>query len=45
MPDNWGYVFAAYAIAVVVLGGYWRSLARRTRDFTRALGRRKGKTT
>ncbi len=44
MPDNWGYVLAAYAIAVVVLGGYWRSLARRARELTRTLRRREGKT-
>ena len=29
MPDNWGYVFAAYGIAAVVLVGYWRRLVRR----------------
>jgi hypothetical protein len=29
MPDNWGYVLAAYGVAVVVLGGYWRYLTRR----------------
>jgi hypothetical protein len=32
MPDNWGFVIAAYALAAVVLGGYWRWLARRERD-------------
>ena len=32
MPDNWGFVVAAYAVAVVVLGGYWRMLNRRERD-------------
>jgi hypothetical protein len=32
MPDNWGFVIAAYALAAVVLGGYWRFLARRERD-------------
>jgi len=31
MPDNWGYVFSAYAIAAVAFGGYWRRLARRAR--------------
>ena len=30
MPDNWGYVFAAYGIAAVALLSYWRHLARRT---------------
>jgi hypothetical protein len=32
MPDNWGFVIAAYALAAVVLGGYWRWLARRERE-------------
>jgi hypothetical protein len=29
MPDNWGYVLAAYGLAAVTLGGYWRHLSRR----------------
>ena len=32
MADNWGYVAVAYAVAVVVLGGYWRRLIRRERE-------------
>ena len=32
MPDNWSYVFAAYAVAAVVFGAYWRRLARRERE-------------
>ena len=24
--DHWGFVVAAYAVAVVTLGGYWRRL-------------------
>jgi CO/xanthine dehydrogenase Mo-binding subunit len=32
MPDNWAFVIAAYALAAVVLGAYWRWLARRERD-------------
>ena len=24
--DHWGFVAAAYAVAVLVLGGYWRRL-------------------
>jgi CO/xanthine dehydrogenase Mo-binding subunit len=32
MPDNWGFVIAAYALAALVLGGYWRWLARREHD-------------
>jgi hypothetical protein len=31
MPDNWGFVFAAYGLAIVLLGGYWRRLVRRER--------------
>lgn len=37
MSDNWGFVAAAYAVAVVVLGGYWRMLNRRDRELA-ALG-------
>jgi hypothetical protein len=41
MPDNWGFVIAAYALAFVVFGGYWRRLARREREVaTLAAGRR-----
>ena len=29
--DYWGFVAAAYGLAVVVLGGYWRALVRRER--------------
>jgi hypothetical protein len=36
MTDNWGFVAAAYLLAVVVLGGYWRRLVRREREFTSA---------
>jgi hypothetical protein len=32
MPDNWGFVTAAYAVAALVFGGYWRHLARRERE-------------
>ena len=38
MPDNWGFVIAAYALAVVVFGAYWRRLARRERELA-ALGK------
>ena len=31
MPDHWGFVVAAYAIAAVALGLYWRRLVRRDR--------------
>jgi hypothetical protein len=26
--DHWGFVLAAYAVAVLALGGYWRRLVR-----------------
>lgn len=32
MPDNWGFVVAAYGLAALVLGGYWRYLRRRERE-------------
>ena len=35
MPDNWGYVLAAYGVAAVVLIGYWRNLSGRARALTR----------
>lgn len=44
MPDNWGFVLAAYVIAAIVLGGYWRHLSRRAQDLG-ALRRRREKQT
>jgi hypothetical protein len=41
MPDNWGFVAAAYLLAAVVLGGYWRRLARIERDLERGTARRR----
>jgi len=32
MPDNWGFVLAAYGIAAILFGGYWRHLARRKQE-------------
>jgi hypothetical protein len=29
MPDNWGYVVAAYIVTAAMLAGYWRHLVRR----------------
>jgi hypothetical protein len=29
MPDNWTFVAAAYGLAALVFGGYWRWLARK----------------
>lgn len=44
MPGNWGYVLAAYGIAAIALVGYWRHLARRTRDVIRRQRRKEGTT-
>ena len=30
--DHWGFVAAAYAIAALALGGYWRRLLHLERD-------------
>ncbi len=40
MPDNWGFVVAAYALAAIILGGYWRRLVRLERDLRTPLRRR-----
>ncbi len=34
MPDNWGFVAAAYGLAALVFGGYWRYLRRREREIS-----------
>jgi hypothetical protein len=39
MPDNWGFVFAAYGLAVLLIGGYWRRLVRRERELSTLAGR------
>ena len=39
MSEHWGFVIAAYGLAVVVLGAYWRRLVRRERELD-ALRRR-----
>jgi len=44
MPDNWGFVIAAYALAALVLGGYWRWLARREHDLLTLAGSRNNRT-
>lgn len=31
MPDNWGFVAAAYGLALIVMVGYWRRLCQRER--------------
>jgi hypothetical protein len=43
MPDNWGYVFAAYAVAAIALGGYWRHISRRLRELAALRNRRQDK--
>jgi len=43
MPDNWSFVLAAYGLAALVLGGYWRRLLRLERELV-ALERRRGAT-
>ena len=35
MPDNWGFVLAAYALTAAVLGLYWRHLVRKDRELRR----------
>ena len=35
MPDNWGFVLAAYGLAAVVLIGYWRMLVRREKELAK----------
>ena len=32
MPDNWGFVLAAYGLAAIVLIAYWRFLSRREKE-------------
>lgn len=34
MPDNWGFVFAAYGLTAAVLALYWRRLVRRDREIS-----------
>jgi hypothetical protein len=35
MPDNWTFVFAAYALTATVLGLYWRHLVRKEKELHR----------
>jgi len=47
MPDNWGFVAAAYLLTALVLAAYWRRLVRREREHERhrfATDRRSGVT-
>jgi len=40
MPDNWGFVAAAYGLTAAVLLWYWRRLARKERDVKRLTAER-----
>ncbi len=40
MPDNWTFVVAAYLLAFLVLGAYWRRLVRRDRQLRTRESRR-----
>jgi hypothetical protein len=42
MPDHWGFVLAAYGLAALVLGGYWRRLIRLDRQLA-GTARRRGR--
>jgi hypothetical protein len=44
MPDNWGFVIAAYALVAVVLGAYWRWLSRREHDLLTSRSRQPSTT-
>jgi hypothetical protein len=35
MPDNWGFVAAAYGLTAAVLGLYWRHLVRNEKELRR----------
>ena len=37
MPDNWSFVAAAYGLTALVLGLYWRRLARKEKALTEQL--------
>jgi hypothetical protein len=40
MPDNWGFVAAAYGLTAAVLALYWRRLDRREKEVAQLRGRR-----
>jgi hypothetical protein len=42
MADNWGFVLAAYVVAAVAFGGYWRHLVRRARELSALVATRRG---
>jgi hypothetical protein len=45
MADNWSFVTAAYTLAAVVFGGYWRWLARKDRELAALAAGRSGRST
>jgi hypothetical protein len=44
MPDNWGFVAAAYGLAAFVLAAYWRRLVRRERELGALDARRRSRS-
>ena len=44
MGDNWGFVAAAYLLALLILGGYWRRLTRRERELDALAAARRRRT-
>jgi hypothetical protein len=36
MQDHWNFVAAAYGLALLVLGGYWRRLVKKERELMTA---------
>jgi hypothetical protein len=36
MPDNWSFVAAAYGLAALVFGAYWRRLGKSERELAAA---------
>ncbi len=43
VPDHWGFVLAAYGVAAIILGGYWRHLVRRAGELGALKARRERK--
>jgi hypothetical protein len=45
MPDNWGFVAAAYGLTALVLGLYWRRLVRREKELNKLKNTRSARET
>jgi hypothetical protein len=43
MPDNWGFVAAAYGLTAVVLALYWRHLVRKEKEVRSATATKLGR--